>query len=97
MDDTEITQLETVVEEFFNSASGRRKEVSVTFEPENIDRKGMLYVNGDVGFEDELLYLWEEHNFTIYTITGVRPQKFEDTKIGIKIKAPDPIPKTLTA
>jgi hypothetical protein len=70
MDDTQVTQLETRLEEFFNSAAGRRRDVTVEFEPE-MDRRGKLYIDGKVGFEDELVYLWDEYEFTMYTVKGV--------------------------
>jgi hypothetical protein len=94
MDKTQINQLESVLESFFNSAAGRRTDVTVEFEP-NMDRRGMMYVNGEIGFEDELLYLFEEYGFMIYTVKGVSTGRFEDTKIGVDMKVPDPIPETI--
>lgn len=95
MDDTQIQQLENRLEEFFNSAAGRRRDVTVEFEPE-MDRRGNLYVDGEVGFEDELLYLWKDYEFTMYTVKGVSTSDFERTKICIDMKVPNPIPDEIS-
>lgn len=94
MDKSEIDSLERVLEEFFNSAAGRRSKVNVTFE-HKADRRGKLYVNTDIGFEGELLLLYES-GFTIYTVGGVRPARFEDTQVVIDVQVPDPIPAEIT-
>lgn len=95
MDQSEITELTSVLEEFFNSAPGRRKDVSVEFEAGTGNRKGEAYINTEVGKEDELDVL-QENGFIIYTIGGSRPSRYEDTKVCLEMKVPDPIPETIT-
>lgn len=93
MEHTEVTALEEVLESFLNSAAGRRKTVSVDFEPSS-GRRGTMYVNDELGVEDELQIL-QQNGFTVYTVKGVNTAKFEDTKVAVDMKVPDPIPSSL--
>lgn len=93
MDISEIQEIEKLLESFFNSATGRRKTVNIQFVPDH-GRRGTMYINDEVGVEDELQHL-QTKGFSIYTVKPASTGKFEDNKVGIDMKVPEPTPTSI--